>query len=124
MRPRVFCEHSTEIIKVVCFFISLSDTSPDRNAAPFTKETDTLIYKNPLTHTTVPTGCKVTDDSPNKQRNVRVTMIFAQFSCQMICLTRRYIPKITPFWGIIFRKSRRFWELPQENNNFVELVFE
>lgn len=68
----MFCEHSIEIIKVVCFFYFAPGTSPDRNAAPFTRETDTHLYKNPPAHSTVPTGCKVTDDSPNKQKSAAV----------------------------------------------------
>lgn len=45
----------------------------------------------------------------------------AQFTRIMGRLAHTHIPEITPFFGIQFRKSRRFWELPQENDNFAEL---
>ena len=50
LRHRMFCEHSIEIIKVVCFLFSLPGASPDRNAAQFTRETDIRIQKSVGTH--------------------------------------------------------------------------
>lgn len=68
LRHRMFCEHSIEIIKVVCFFFR-RPALPRTGMPPRSQGRRTFIYKNPSAHATVPTGCKVTDDSPNKQKS-------------------------------------------------------